>query len=67
MQRWLTPWIGLDTLAINIAKLAGAGTKLSFVDFPEQKGLLGWQDTIAVEARKKRAARQNEQRKLPKR
>ncbi|KAB8250203.1 RNA 3'-terminal phosphate cyclase/enolpyruvate transferase [Aspergillus flavus] len=47
MQRWLTPWIGLDTLAINIAKLAGAGTKLSFVDFPEQKGLLGWQDTIA--------------------
>ncbi|RMZ40787.1 hypothetical protein AFCA_005107 [Aspergillus flavus] len=61
MQRWLTPWIGLDTLAINIAKLASAGTNLSFVDFPEQKGLLGWQDTIAVEARK------NEQRKLPKR
>ncbi|GMG09991.1 unnamed protein product [Aspergillus oryzae] len=67
MQRWLTPWIGLDTLAIKIAKLASTGTNLSFVDFPEQKGLLGWQDTIAVEARKKRAARQNEQRKLPKR
>lgn len=52
MQRWVTPWIGLDTLAINIARLCSTGTKLGFVDFPEQKGLLGWQDTIAAEAKK---------------
>ncbi|GAB1213226.1 hypothetical protein ATERTT37_002375 [Aspergillus terreus] len=55
MQRWVTPWIGLDTLAINIAKLCSAGTKLSFVDFAEQKGLLGWQDTIEAETMKERA------------
>ncbi|KAL4775263.1 hypothetical protein BDW60DRAFT_204529 [Aspergillus nidulans var. acristatus] len=64
MQRWITPWIGLDTLAINIAKLCSAGTKLSFVDFAEQKGLLGWQDTIAEEAGKERVARRKQQKVL---
>ncbi|KAL4982557.1 hypothetical protein BDW68DRAFT_192064 [Aspergillus falconensis] len=53
---WITPWIGLDTLAINIAKLCSAGTKLNFVEFAEQKGLLGWGDTIAEKARKERNA-----------
>lgn len=61
MQRWVTPWIGLDTLAINIAKLCSAGTKLDFVEFPEQKGLLGWQDTIAAEAKKQRLAKHKQQ------
>ncbi|KAL4739542.1 hypothetical protein BDV11DRAFT_187379 [Aspergillus similis] len=64
MQPWITPWVGLDTLAINIAKLCSAGTKLSFVDFAEQKGLLGWEDTIAEEARKERVARRKQQRVL---
>ncbi|KAL5044515.1 hypothetical protein BDW71DRAFT_199007 [Aspergillus fruticulosus] len=54
--KWITPWIGLDTLAINIAKLCSAGTKLNFVEFAEQKGLLGWGDTIAEKARKERNA-----------
>jgi 2-polyprenyl-6-methoxyphenol hydroxylase and related FAD-dependent oxidoreductases len=61
MQRWVTPWIGLDTLAINIARLCSAGTKLDFVEFPEQKGLLGWQDTIAAEAKKQRLAKRKQQ------
>jgi hypothetical protein len=64
MQRWITPWICLDTLAINIAKLCSAGTKLSFVDFAEQKGLLGWQDTIAEEAGKESVARRKQQKVL---
>ncbi|KAB8069926.1 hypothetical protein BDV29DRAFT_198326 [Aspergillus leporis] len=61
MQRWITPWIGLDTLAINIAKLCSAGTKLSFVDFPERKGLLGWQDTMMMEAKKERTVCRKQQ------
>ncbi|CAI7658434.1 unnamed protein product [Penicillium glandicola] len=55
-QRWLTPWIGLDKLAIDIAMLCSTGPKLNFVDFPEQRGLLGWQDTIAAEAKKEHEA-----------
>ncbi|KAL4976600.1 hypothetical protein BDW66DRAFT_150954 [Aspergillus desertorum] len=51
----------LDTLAINIAKLCSAGTRLSFVGFAEQKGLLGWGDTVAEEARKERVAREKQQ------
>ncbi|OQE39011.1 hypothetical protein PENCOP_c007G00516 [Penicillium coprophilum] len=51
-QRWLTPWIGLDKMAIGIAMLRSGGPKLKFVDIPEQRGLLGWQDTIAAEAKK---------------
>ncbi|KAJ6172832.1 hypothetical protein N7470_001899 [Penicillium chermesinum] len=57
MQRWVTPWIGLDTLAINIAKLCSGGVKLSFVDFKEQRGLLGWQDMMTKEARREMLAR----------
>jgi len=48
-QRWLTPIVGLDTLAKNIAGLCVTAPKLSYVDFEEKRGLLGWQDTMAVE------------------
>lgn len=52
MQRWITPWIGLDMLAVNIAKLCSGGNKLNFVEFQGQRGLLGWQDSMAEEAEK---------------
>ncbi|EFR04324.1 FAD binding domain-containing protein [Nannizzia gypsea CBS 118893] len=44
-HRWITPLIGLDALAINIAKLASSAPKLDYVPFIERRGLLGWQDT----------------------
>jgi hypothetical protein len=49
VQRWLTPIVGLDTLAKNIAGLCVTAPKLSYVDFNEKRGKLGWQDTMAVE------------------
>lgn len=59
MQRWITPWIGLDNLAVNIAKLCSTGPKLSFVEFPEQRGLLGWQDTTTAAEEKKKERQRN--------
>ncbi|KAF4990930.1 hypothetical protein FGRMN_8168 [Fusarium graminum] len=47
-QRWLTPIVGLDTLAQKIAGLCVAAPKLSYVPFDEQRGILGWQDTMAA-------------------
>lgn len=52
MQRWITPWIGLDNLAVNIAKLCNTGPKSCFVEFDRQRGLLGWQDTMAAEEKR---------------
>ncbi|KAK7757299.1 hypothetical protein SLS62_000849 [Diatrype stigma] len=49
-QRWLTPLIGLDRLAMNIAVLCAGAPKLSYVQFDEQRGRLGWQDTLAAAA-----------------
>ncbi|KAK2612306.1 FAD-dependent monooxygenase dep2 [Conoideocrella luteorostrata] len=64
VQRWLTPVIGLDTLAKNIAGLCVTAPKLSYVDFEEQRGILGWQDTLAAEREKeqqdKMVERENE-------
>ncbi|KAF5975882.1 FAD binding domain-containing protein [Fusarium coicis] len=48
-QRWLTPIIGLDTLAQKIAGLCVKAPKLSFVEFEEKRGILGWQDTMDAE------------------
>jgi 2-polyprenyl-6-methoxyphenol hydroxylase-like FAD-dependent oxidoreductase len=48
IQRWLTPIVGLDTLARNIAGLYVTAPKLSYVDFEEERGILGWQDTLVV-------------------
>ncbi|GKU06435.1 fad-containing protein [Fusarium langsethiae] len=48
-QRWLTPIIGLDTLAQKIAGLCVTAPKLAYVDFDERRGILGWQDTLAAE------------------
>ncbi|KAF5581811.1 FAD binding domain-containing protein [Fusarium pseudocircinatum] len=48
-QRWLTPIIGLDTLAQKIAGLCVAAPKLSFIEFEERRGVLGWQDTMQAE------------------
>lgn len=48
-QRWLTPFVGLDTLAKNIAGLCVTAPKLSYIDFEEQRGELEWQDTMARE------------------
>ncbi|EWG38549.1 hypothetical protein FVEG_01739 [Fusarium verticillioides 7600] len=48
-QRWLTPIIGLDTLAQKIAGLCVTAPKLSFVEFEEKRGIMGWQDTIEAE------------------
>ncbi|KAF5570493.1 FAD binding domain-containing protein [Fusarium phyllophilum] len=48
-QRWLTPIIGLDTLAQKIAGLCVTAPKLSFVEFEERRGILGWQDTLEAE------------------
>ncbi|KAF5540997.1 FAD binding domain-containing protein [Fusarium mexicanum] len=52
-QRWLTPIIGLDSLAKKFAGLCITAPKLNFVEFDERRGILGWQDTMEVE--KKRA------------
>ncbi|KAJ2990432.1 hypothetical protein NUW58_g2949 [Xylaria curta] len=49
-QRWMTPIIGLDFLAGNIAKLCVGAPKLSYVEFEEQRGSLGWEDTKATAA-----------------
>ncbi|OHE97146.1 hypothetical protein CORC01_07587 [Colletotrichum orchidophilum] len=49
VQRWLTPIVGLDTLAKNIAGLSVTAPKLSYVEFEERRGVLGWQDTMAAE------------------
>ncbi|KAI1026380.1 hypothetical protein LB503_012854 [Fusarium chuoi] len=49
IQRWLTPIIGLDTLAQKIAGLCVTAPKLDFVEFEERRGILGWQDTIEAE------------------
>lgn len=49
VQRWLTPVVGLDTLAKNIAGLCVTAPKLSYVDFAERRGILAWQDTMAAE------------------
>ncbi|KAK6215287.1 hypothetical protein QIS74_08306 [Colletotrichum tabaci] len=49
VQRWLTPFVGLDTLAKNIAGLCVTAPKLSYVEFEERRGVLGWQDTMAAE------------------
>lgn len=46
-QRWLTPILGLDFLAKNIAKLCSGAPKLSYVEFEEERGVLGWKDTEA--------------------
>ncbi|KAI1017868.1 hypothetical protein LB504_003974 [Fusarium proliferatum] len=46
IQRWLTPIIGLDTLAQKITGLCITAPKLNFVEFEERRGILGWQDTI---------------------
>ncbi|KAF5688682.1 FAD binding domain-containing protein [Fusarium denticulatum] len=48
-QRWLTPIIGLDTLAQKIAGLCVTAPKLSFIEFEEKRGILGWQDTMQAE------------------
>ncbi|KAF5258648.1 hypothetical protein FOXYS1_10763 [Fusarium oxysporum] len=48
-QRWLTPVIGLDTLAQKIAGLCVTAPKLNYVDFEERRGILGWQDTMEAE------------------
>ncbi|KAI0403613.1 hypothetical protein F4802DRAFT_608014 [Xylaria palmicola] len=52
-QRWMTPIVGLDFLAGNIAKLCVGAPKLSYVKFDEQRGTLGWDDTKAAEAQDK--------------
>ncbi|KAL0769515.1 hypothetical protein CaCOL14_008823 [Colletotrichum acutatum] len=48
VQRWLTPIVGLDTLAKNIAGLCVTAPKLTYVDFDEKRGILGWQDTLSA-------------------
>ncbi|KAH7199517.1 hypothetical protein DER44DRAFT_729799 [Fusarium oxysporum] len=48
-QRWLTPVIGLDTLAQKIAGLCVTAPKLNYVEFEERRGILGWQDTMEAE------------------
>ncbi|KAJ8120320.1 hypothetical protein O1611_g10396 [Lasiodiplodia mahajangana] len=52
-QRWITPIVGLDFLAGNIAKLCVGAPKLSYVQFDEQRGTLGWDDTKAAEAQRR--------------
>lgn len=47
-QRWLTPILGMDFLAKNIAELCSGAPKLNFVQFDEQRGLLGWKDTLSA-------------------
>lgn len=44
IQRWLTPVVGLDSLAKNIAILCTGAPKLSFVPFTQRRGLLRWPD-----------------------
>ncbi|KAK1507154.1 hypothetical protein CABS01_08334 [Colletotrichum abscissum] len=60
VQRWLTPIVGLDTLAKNIAGLCVMAPKLTYVDFDEKRGILGWQDTLS--AVKEREAREEDER-----
>ncbi|KAF4778492.1 hypothetical protein HER10_EVM0005774 [Colletotrichum scovillei] len=60
VQRWLTPIVGLDTLAKNIAGLCVTAPKLTYVDFDEKRGILGWQDTLS--AVKEREAREDDER-----
>lgn len=47
-QRWLTPILGMDFLAKNIAELCSGAPKLHYVQFDEQRGLLGWKDTLSA-------------------
>ncbi|KAG5766645.1 hypothetical protein H9Q72_005309 [Fusarium xylarioides] len=48
-QRWLTPIIELDTLAQKISGVCVTAPKLSFVEFEERRGILGWQDKMEAE------------------
>nr|ART35001.1 putative monooxygenase [Fusarium aywerte] len=56
VQRWMTPIIGLDTLAQKIAGLCATAPKLSYVSFDEKRGILGWQDTLEAEREKEKEA-----------
>jgi hypothetical protein len=47
VQRWMTPIVGLDTLAKNIAGLCVTAPKLTYIQFQQKKGILDWQDTVA--------------------
>lgn len=58
VQRWLSPVVGLDALAKNIAGLSVTAPKLSYVDFEEKRGVLLWQDTLAAEQEKERDLRE---------
>ncbi|KXH50583.1 hypothetical protein CSAL01_11463 [Colletotrichum salicis] len=60
VQRWLTPIVGLDTLAKNIAGLCVTAPKLTYVVFDEKRGILGWQDTLS--AVKEREVREGDER-----
>ncbi|RYP42920.1 hypothetical protein DL770_011962 [Monosporascus sp. CRB-9-2] len=42
--RWLLPVIGMAYIAQATAKLSVGGPKLTYVEFDEQHGLLGWKD-----------------------
>ena len=69
-QRWLTPILGMDFLAKNIAVLCSGAPKLSYVQFDEQRGLLGWKDTLlassVTEEKKKGSWDGNLEKILPK-
>lgn len=57
-QRWLTPILGMDFLAKNIAELCSGAPKLKYVPFDEQRGLLGWKDTLAASKGTKQGGRE---------
>lgn len=48
LWRVLTPILGLDAQAKQIADICLGAPKLSYVDFAERRGLVAWKDSVAA-------------------